>query len=148
MKTTTPINHLTMGILNNYIFINHSQLGGGIKGVGIATGGSINTLSPYCPAYYCGILYGSNCHMSHWAHYVAISRGVTHNAGPVAIHNTGFEPRFWAQWGLQVLKLLYVVYFSTLVATLANVATYHTGCPVATIQNATVWEASMKQMHR
>ena len=77
--------------------------------------------------------------MSHWAGCVAISRGVTYNAGPVASHNTGFEPRFWALQGLQVLKLLYIVYFSALVANLANVAMCHAGCPVATIQNATVY---------
>jgi len=61
-----------------------------------------------------------------------------HNAGPVASRHAGFGPRFWALWGLQVPKLLYIVYFSALVANLANVATCHAGCPVATIQNATV----------
>jgi hypothetical protein len=60
------------------------------------------------------------------------------NARLVASCNAAFEPRFQALWGLQVLKLLYMAYFSTLIANLVNVATHHASCPVATIHNATV----------
>jgi hypothetical protein len=59
---------------------------------------------------------------------------VTHNTGPV---DTIFGPRFRALWGQQGPKLLYIVYFSALVANL-NVAKHNACCPVATIQNSTV----------
>jgi hypothetical protein len=57
--------------------------------------------------------------------------------------NTGPVAMIWAlNFGpcrLQVLKLLYIVCFSVLVANSANVAMCNTRCPVATIHTGTVF---------
>jgi hypothetical protein len=61
------------------------------------------------PNYYPSV-YGNNRNTECRAGCVAKSGGVTHNAGPVAMHNTVFGPEFRALWDISSEITIYSMF--------------------------------------